>query len=57
MSDSKKKDLYRDTERERHLRKERKRQLREIEEDLTDEDLDQLVKKFPAPREWYKEEF
>lgn len=47
-----------DKERDSYLKKEykkRKNQLKEGDFEITDEDLDELVKRFPAPKEWYYE--
>lgn len=53
------KNIFVDYERERHLKKEkaaRKKKLELDEMGPTDDELDELVKRFPAPREWYEEE-
>lgn len=57
MSDryKRREDIY-DIQRERHLRKEHKKRVREIREDFPDDvELDELVKKYPTPKEWYDE--
>ncbi len=47
-----------DRERDSYLKKEykkRKNQLKERDFEITDEELEELAKKYPAPKEWYYE--